>query len=198
MTTLSSENQGENGFSPSKRADEMYQCHYCMASFTPTKRFVQKYCGESCRVLACRQRKTGINNIQDTKNDKKESFGGKAGNNKEQKDIKKEILEDILPELKAIISERDKVLEKKLRDLSNKINWAIGLSGLGAVTDETKHNLLNKTQNILHVLQNLSQVSNNSELGQKPKNALPPLGPLGKPNEQKAGKAKDSNDKKQH
>jgi len=25
MATFSSENQGENGFSPSKRADEMYQ-----------------------------------------------------------------------------------------------------------------------------------------------------------------------------
>ena len=36
-----------------------YQCAYCRTHFLPKKRFVQKYCSESCRVMACRARKNG-------------------------------------------------------------------------------------------------------------------------------------------
>ncbi len=33
-----------------------YSCQYCGTWFIPGRRFVHKYCGESCRVMACRQR----------------------------------------------------------------------------------------------------------------------------------------------
>jgi predicted nucleic acid-binding Zn ribbon protein len=32
-------------------------CEYCGESFKPTRRFVQKYCCDSCRVLDYRKRK---------------------------------------------------------------------------------------------------------------------------------------------
>jgi hypothetical protein len=35
------------------------KCQYCKIDFHPTRRFVQKYCSESCRVLSCRERKFG-------------------------------------------------------------------------------------------------------------------------------------------
>jgi len=35
----------------------MQECHYCNIWYSPTRRFVQKYCSESCRVMACRERK---------------------------------------------------------------------------------------------------------------------------------------------
>lgn len=51
-------------------------CNFCGTSYTPKRRFIQKYCTESCRVLACRERKngylvnelSGIDKPQDTKN----------------------------------------------------------------------------------------------------------------------------------
>lgn len=33
-----------------------YTCEFCKQSYIPRKRRVQKYCSESCRVLACRAR----------------------------------------------------------------------------------------------------------------------------------------------
>ena len=38
----------------------MYQCHFCETWFAPRRRFMQKYCSESCRVMACRNRKKGL------------------------------------------------------------------------------------------------------------------------------------------
>lgn len=43
-------------------------CEYCDTLFYPTRRFVQKYCTESCRTLACRERKKGIGGTQANKN----------------------------------------------------------------------------------------------------------------------------------
>lgn len=51
-------------------------CNFCGTAYTPKRRFVQKYCCESCRVMACRERKngylvnelSGIDKPQDTKN----------------------------------------------------------------------------------------------------------------------------------
>ena len=31
-------------------------CKYCRNSYTPTKRWGQKYCGSACRVAACNER----------------------------------------------------------------------------------------------------------------------------------------------
>ena len=50
---------------------ENVNCNFCGTKYTPKRRFVQKYCSESCRVMACRERKNGylvLNGIKDTKN----------------------------------------------------------------------------------------------------------------------------------
>ncbi|MDV7390847.1 hypothetical protein RZS08_05815 [Arthrospira platensis SPKY1] len=38
----------------------VHTCNYCGTVFYPKRRFVQKYCTESCRVLACRKRINGL------------------------------------------------------------------------------------------------------------------------------------------
>lgn len=38
----------------------MHECHYCGTWFEPKRRFIQKYCSESCRVMACKKRKQGL------------------------------------------------------------------------------------------------------------------------------------------
>ena len=38
----------------------MHECQYCSTWFVPKRRFMQKYCCESCRVMACKKRKNGL------------------------------------------------------------------------------------------------------------------------------------------
>jgi len=38
----------------------LYQCQYCSTWFEPKTRFKQKFCSESCRTMACRERKNGL------------------------------------------------------------------------------------------------------------------------------------------
>lgn len=38
----------------------MHECQYCGTWFVPKRRFMQKFCCESCRVMACRERKKGL------------------------------------------------------------------------------------------------------------------------------------------
>lgn len=38
---------------------ETVSCGFCDTAYVPKRRFVQKYCSESCRVMACRERKNG-------------------------------------------------------------------------------------------------------------------------------------------
>lgn len=38
----------------------LYECQYCEVWFEPKAKFKQKYCSESCRVMACRERKNGM------------------------------------------------------------------------------------------------------------------------------------------
>jgi hypothetical protein len=42
----------------------MYQCHYCESWFVPKRRFMQKFCCESCRVMACKKRKSGLYGVR--------------------------------------------------------------------------------------------------------------------------------------
>lgn len=38
----------------------LYQCQYCATWFEPKTKFKQKFCSESCRTMACRERKNGL------------------------------------------------------------------------------------------------------------------------------------------
>lgn len=42
-------------------------CAYCDGLFTPKRRWIQKYCCESCRTLACRERKNGVSGTLESK-----------------------------------------------------------------------------------------------------------------------------------
>jgi gas vesicle protein len=59
-------------------------CEYCATLFTPKRRWVQRYCNESCRSLACRERKNGMGG---TLADKKRSVSVTDLYHKLQEDI---------------------------------------------------------------------------------------------------------------
>lgn len=50
-----------------KQELEPQNCHYCDALFQPKRRWIQKFCCESCRTMACRQRNNGIGGTRETK-----------------------------------------------------------------------------------------------------------------------------------
>lgn len=50
-----------------KQELEPQNCHYCDALFQPKRRWIQKFCCESCRTMACRQRNNGIGGTRKTK-----------------------------------------------------------------------------------------------------------------------------------
>lgn len=75
-----------------------YNCRYCGVSFAPKKRFVQKYCSESCRVMACRERKNGLLGLGDTIVNK----GKSRVTNKAILDQLQEIKTDVKKDLKTI------------------------------------------------------------------------------------------------
>lgn len=51
----------DNGVIMGYHANKLvHTCNYCGTVFFPKRRFVQKYCTESCRVLACRRRINGL------------------------------------------------------------------------------------------------------------------------------------------
>ena len=55
MTKNQQQKQPNSGFFDPLEIQNYYQCEYCRAHFLPRKRFVQKYCSESCRVIRARK-----------------------------------------------------------------------------------------------------------------------------------------------
>lgn len=52
---------------PDKITIETSNCLYCKKEFQPKRRWIQIYCCESCRTLACRERKNGLGGTRQTK-----------------------------------------------------------------------------------------------------------------------------------
>jgi len=97
---------------------KMYQCHYCREYFTPKRRFVQKYCSESCRVMAFRERNEARNSsgtdLHENRGQKNENLGRKTENT-HAKNKNQINLDEILEYLKK----RDKEIDRKLSSISN-------------------------------------------------------------------------------
>ena len=102
----------------------MHECQYCGTWFVPKRRFMQKYCSESCRVMACRDRKSGL-------------YGTMGGNvytrNKTTNTQLFNELDELRKELSSIKHEQEKAFIKneiQVDKLSNKISWNLFLSGV--------------------------------------------------------------------
>jgi uncharacterized protein (UPF0335 family) len=63
MSSIKTLNNGINTFVNDSNKT-MHQCMYCETWFYPKRRFMQKFCSESCRVLACRHRKKDLFGMQ--------------------------------------------------------------------------------------------------------------------------------------
>lgn len=84
----------DNGVRTAENSNEetLHECIYCGTWFKPNRRFIQKYCTESCRVLACRKRKTGL-------------MGTAGGNMYDRNNVTNQTLVNEINELKDKIRE---------------------------------------------------------------------------------------------
>ena len=93
--------------------DIMHQCQYCETWFLPTRRFVQKYCSESCRVSACKKRKNGM-------------FGTVGGKVYDRSNVTNQTLVNTfqgqISELRHSYREHTARLEEKIRNLEDRVD----------------------------------------------------------------------------
>ena len=124
MTNISRNYQLPNGtyVQTNEEGGTYYECQFCLAWFKPKKRFVQKFCSESCRVLSCRE-----NNSQNvnSKHDKSTVHNRKKVTNK---DLSNQILEakEVVDELKHLMKRQ----ENKISSIKNNQNIHMLISGL--------------------------------------------------------------------
>ena len=163
MNTLNTKTNNQEPFSDPIEAQNYYQCAHCNTFFKPKKRFVQKYCCESCRVMACRDRKSP----------KKQSFSGFSTRNRfsnNQKPLDEQQNQpatpknnDILDELKSYLDDRDSRLLKKVEKIQKQQEYHMWISALAPLLAEPVRkgfmNLLNGNPSPQDANQFLEQVA---------------------------------------
>jgi hypothetical protein len=85
--------------------DVMHECQYCGTYFLPKRRFIQKFCSESCRVMACKKRKTGM-------------FGTSGGTVYDRNNVTNQALVANINELSMAIRSLSHDLERTKRDIN--------------------------------------------------------------------------------
>jgi hypothetical protein len=86
----------------------MHKCNYCESWFKPLRRFMQKYCNDSCRVMACRKRKRDL-------------FGLVGGNFRDRKSTTNTDLFEIVSSLKQEIDDLKDKAESDYENIAGKI-----------------------------------------------------------------------------
>ncbi|MFW6328238.1 MAG: hypothetical protein ACOC2F_08015 [Bacteroidota bacterium] len=117
-------------------AQNYYQCAYCNDYFLPKKRFVQKYCSESCRVMACRDRKTGKREKVPASYKKNTSGFHGTNSTKGYNQTPEHKNSKLLDELKACLDERDAKLLKKVEKIREQQNYHMWISALAPLLAE--------------------------------------------------------------
>lgn len=90
--------------------ETMHECQYCGTWFMPKRRFVQKFCSESCRVMACKKRKVGL-------------YGTVGGNLNDRNNVTNQSLVNKIEDLRSEINEHLAVSNEHFA-----VNKEIGLS----------------------------------------------------------------------
>ena len=128
MSKTNHKNQPKTGSFTAVEAHNHYECAHCGSLFIPKKRFVQKYCSESCRVMACKERKrlgTSARNVAlqgsaspkaSARHQKPTASAPKAPNN--------------FQELLTILEQREKKMMKKMEDIHQRQTYHMIISAI--------------------------------------------------------------------
>ena len=158
MQHIRQQNQPKNKLANPFEAQKYYECNHCGVFFVPRKRFVQKYCSESCRVMACRDRK----DKEPVRNHHHLNGNPSSVQNRPEKQSKSQIqnaaIKEILAELKDFLDERDKKLIKKLSVIHSNQRYHMLISSIAPLVAEPLR------QKFLGMIKGGNQPRNQSEL----------------------------------
>lgn len=141
MSKIKQLNNGINTFTNDANKT-MHQCMYCETWFYPKRRFMQKYCSESCRVLACRHRKQDL-------------FGMRGGQISDREKTTNSHLYEEVKELKRSILEMNKTTNFNVQSASTKqteMTLDMQLRLLEIQSEQKKAMSLQKWQMFLNVV----------------------------------------------
>ena len=141
MKTNNNNGAKESDTSQEKFKNFEQKCEYCDTMYTPKRRFVQKYCSKSCRVMAYNNPQYKVSNQrqQETINNKEEELQSAMKKQieivKQQEFIRKVILEagernykEIKEELTKKINHLQKGLFSKIKKIENRQMYHMAIS----------------------------------------------------------------------
>ena len=128
--------------------DIMHQCQYCETWFLPNRRFIQKYCSESCRVSACRKRKGGLfgvvgGQLYDRSNVTNQTLVNQIQNQYKQVDELKEQIQG----LRELVRDTHQITGEKLKNIKEKGNWNLVLATIMPFVAPYVRNRISEAQN---------------------------------------------------
>jgi len=123
---------------------EQYNCAWCERKFTPRKRFSQKYCCESCRVLAYRARKSETTGLFAGNPESKPDNFRKSDENQKPKEPSTPKNQETLEEIKKLFEIRDKELLSKVDKIQEQQNYLMWISALAPLlADPVRKSIIN-------------------------------------------------------
>ena len=128
--------------------DIMHQCQYCETWFLPKRRFIQKYCSESCRVSACKKRKGGMfgvvgGQLYDRSNVTNQTLVNQIQNQYKQV----EELKEQVHALRELVRDSSQITANKLKDIKEKGNWNLVLATVMPFVAPYVRNRISEAQN---------------------------------------------------
>ena len=128
--------------------DIMHQCQYCETWFLPKRRFIQKYCSESCRVSACKKRKGGMfgvvgGNLYDRSNVTNQTLVNQIQNQYKQV----EELKEQVKALRELTRDSNQITSERLKSIKEKGNWNLVLSTIMPFLAPYIQNRISEAQN---------------------------------------------------
>lgn len=144
MNTPHTKFQPSEPFSDPIQAQNYYQCKHCDTFFIPKKRFVQKYCSESCRVMAYRNRK-----VSEKQNLTGFATRNRFSNDQKPMDEQQNLTStpknnNILEELKSYLDDRDANLLKELEKFLKQQEYHMWISAIAPfIAEPVRKGLMN-------------------------------------------------------
>ncbi len=136
MATFSNQNHSNYEIVDPIEVQNYYQCAHCDTFFIPKKRFVQKYCSESCRVMACRARKAGKSEKPASPLGRKTNTTHRTPASNDTKQTPEQNNTHLLEELKSYLDDRDAKLLKKVEKIQEQQKFHMWISALAPLVAE--------------------------------------------------------------
>lgn len=117
----------------------LYQCQYCQTWFEPKIRFRQKYCSQSCRVMASRERTEGLGGTLPKKRDATSNrdllkqLTAIQAESKQNVDRAVQGFADHMHRKDLTTAKQLSNMEQQIRNVSDKLTWVMLIASVAPV-----------------------------------------------------------------